>query len=313
MDLIQTSNNPVQDLETVAYKGQPKHNRQYRPGYENYLRSMPKLDRQDDMNDTYVKVSSAIMSDLADKLAKEDWVLENNLGSNEFSRTIIAMENPHTENGIKEGVELLVAKWGKGFESPVHGHANGMLHEDLLYGDILVNTYKVVSPNMVRPYKTEIFTGRTRIVSEFNWEDSINHPRPNLVHNFRAISNSASLHYVAEHTRDGRDNGFNVEYFDQAYDIRGKVRQITSREAHSSKPGDVLLIRSTNVPFYKDHFVVITGGLIEKPHGIRPQDHAVPASDKSILNEYEAQMGLTILKLNDEACKAFMNFHKIKI
>lgn len=34
METIQKSGNPRQDLELVAYQGQPPENRQYREGYE---------------------------------------------------------------------------------------------------------------------------------------------------------------------------------------------------------------------------------------------------------------------------------------
>jgi hypothetical protein len=91
------------------------------------------------------------------------------------------------------------------------------------------------------------------------------------------------------------------------------VTRITSKDGLYLKKGEVVMVRSSNVPDYGDHFIVITGHPIMKDHGLRPQDVAIQASTNgiSLLDLFDMEMGLTLLKLKKDARQAFHDFHGI--
>ena len=74
------------------------------------------------------------------------------------------------------------------------------------------------------------------------------------------------------------------------------------------------LVRSGTVPQYGDHYIVITGAPVLKPHGLRPQDVAIQAPDVKLLDEYRPlQMGLILLKFEEPAASDFLEFHGIEV
>jgi len=306
MNTMTASINPIADLVKVTYPGQDPVRRQYREGYEHYMNIMPVLEDNDPDLPHKIDYARNIVQSLASSLKQHIWITANQ--PREFDRTIIAIE-PRTID--KEGAELVVARWGKGFSSPVHGHASGYLHEEILYGKMLVNTYKLTpNSNIVRPWATEI-VGEGTFASVYNKTDTSHQfKRQALIHNFRALTPAASLHFLPEHTRDGRDNTFVVSRFEEWYDLRGHLQRITSQEAMYSAPGTVILVRSNNVPEYGDHYIYITGAPVQKEHGIRPQDQPIEAPlTKRILDEYHPEQGLILLKLDKETTNHFVKFH----
>lgn len=51
-----------------------------------------------------------------------------------------------------------------------------------------------------------------------------------------------------------------------------------------------------------------------KQHGLRPQDKAIAAPQAAdLLDCYTPIMGLTLLKLDEKAAKAFHEFHGIRV
>ncbi len=317
---LQSSLNPERDLELLAPPNQDPSRRQYKSGYEQYFNSLPVLNTNDELIDNKVAYTKSVMQVLASKIIQEG--LHNDLmkilNSNEFQRTIIGLSAPtiNMKGGYKEGTELVVAHWGKGFTSPIHGHANGYMHEEILNGKILVNTYRRVHPefDIVRLVKTEIITTGT-FAAKYNKQDDSIFKRGNLIHNFTALEPSNTLHYLTEHTRDGRDNTFTPSYFEDEYKLDAfDVKRITGTDGMYLQPGDVALVRSTNVPEYGDHYIVITGHPVKKEHGIRPQEVAISAPlTSSLLDKYEVQNGLVLLKLGENAKTAFLQFHGITV
>lgn len=323
----QASTTPEQDILKVAYEGQPETSRQYQSGWETLFNELPLIDN--DNVEIMLPITQTIMKRLS-------YSLQQNIngfnsfakiahlpGDKKFERTIIGMEQPtpyleNNERKYKEGAELVIAKWGKRFASPVHGHSTGYMHEEVLKGKIKVNTYRIVDMEnkIVVPYKTEII-GPGVFVSGYAPHDNTHtHKRQTLIHNFEAVEPSITLHYLPEHTRDGRDNAFKVQYFTSDVSLKeDEVTRITSREGMFLKPGDVLLVRSSNVPEYGDHFVVVTGPPIMKEHGMRVQDISIEAShkDTEFLNNYEPETGLILLKLNNRAKEHFLAFHHIDV
>jgi len=135
-----------------------------------------------------------------------------------------------------------------------------------------------------------------------------------IVHSFTSIGNSETLHYLPEHTRDGRDNGFVVEHFDDVYTLtEGDVVPVTGQQAYYSRIGDVLLVRSKNVPDLGVHYIVITGAPVLKPWGLRPQDVAIVAPNNRLIENWQEDEQLVLLKLNQLAATAFREFHGIKV
>lgn len=317
------SRNPKEDIKKIAYEGQPAHMRMYKPGYEEYFETLPaQIEEASDLFFT-----QEVMQDLSDRLKEDGWLTKDMPES--FDRTIIALESPEPllstdypggygkyaflgKKLYKEGKELVIARWADGHTSPVHGHSPGYMHEEILTGKMRVNTYRITDRvnRIVRPIFTQIIEPGV-FVSKFVDPASVQGEREVLVHNFTSIGESTSLHYLPEHTRDGRDNKFSVEQFKGV--TAENVERITTTQGLYLQKGDVVLVRSTNVPEYGDHFIVVTGYPIMKDHGMRPQEEAVMASiqDSELLDTFTQHMGCTLLKLNAKVTQEFYAFHNI--
>lgn len=104
--------------------------------------------------------------------------------------------------------------------------------------------------------------------------------------------------------------------FDDVYVLdKEDVQRISTFDAMYLQKGDVVLVRSNNVAQLGDHYIVVTGPVVQKPHGMRPMTETIPI-DKgtdTLLNRYEMKMGVTALKLIGRAKKFFHHFHDIKI
>lgn len=306
-DLLRASEQPHQLLESLAPKGQNPRYRQYRAGYEDLFNMLPILQADDPNLEPKVHFTSRIVKEVAEEIKDHGWLRDEPPG--QFARTIVGIEEKRGE-----GTELVVAHWGEGFSSPIHGHSTGYMHEEVLSGRLRVNTYRMIHPesNTVRLVETRI-VGPGTFASKYEAPDNYHFPRPILVHNFTALEATHTLHYLPEHTRDGRDNMFIPEYFEDAYNLdAGDVRSITPTEGFDLPPGEVVLVRSINVPEYGDHFIVVTGPKILKPHGIRPQETSIYAPHAAgLLDQYQPIRGLVLLKLRPRARQAFLDFHGI--
>lgn len=314
MKTLTASKTPLEDIARLSYPGQDPRRKQYRHGYEGYLDYMPILNDTNPSLVQDIETTKYVMGKVATRLKESSWINEDLPGQGQFFRTILAIAE--SKDG-EQGTELVLAQWGDGMTSPVHGHAAGYLHEDILYGKMLVNTYFMTSEtsDTVRTAKTEIVTNGI-FASSYTKKEGQHFARQALIHNFKSIGNSASLHYLPEHTRDGRDNKFNVEYFeDEVILYPGNLTRITAREGMFARPGDVLLVRSNNVPDYGDHFIAITGHPVMKEHGLRPQDHSIQASPNITFNPFDNYPGeqFVLLKLSDKTAKQFIDFHQIQI
>lgn len=313
---LRATKTPVQDIQSVAYEGQNPKLRMHKAGYENYFNSMPVLNPNDPLLQSKTNHAHEVMKALADELQTALWVSHDMPLDGEFDRTILALEKPEIRNGaLKEGNEIIVARWGNGFTSPVHGHKIGLLDEEMIKGKFRVTLYGLVNPysKTVRPIRTDIVDNGT-IVSTYVRPGNQVLDRQAYIHSFTSIGQTASLHFVPEHTRDGRDNQFEVQRFEDLYQLNElDVIRISSKEGMYLQKGDVVLVRSTNVPEYGDHFIVVTGAPEVKEHGLRPKDTAIEAPNtKNFLDSYEMQTGLILLKLRPTVQKDFLDFHAIK-
>lgn len=318
---------PEADIEKIAYPGQPKSMRQYKTGYEAHFNRLPVIGN-DNMTEEKLAITQKVMAQLSADVSKDPILMAEDTRPGRFSRTIIGMQEPCTtmitlEDGsvvpeYTERAEIVIAKWGDGHTSPVHGHSTGYMHEELLSGKMRVNTYRItdLEAKVVRPVETVIVEPGVFVSGYAQHNPDHMHKRQTLIHNFTSVGHSISMHYLPEHTRDGRDNVFTVDHFSNSWTIMSNdVERIDSRQGMYLQPGDVVLVRSTNVPEYADHFLVVTGPPVMKEHGFRIQERAIMASpmDSALLDEYEMQTGLILLKLKDGARNAFLDFHDIRI
>lgn len=318
---LNASRTPLEHLAQLTYTGQAAHMRMYREGYEQYMNMMPELVPRDPFLREKVTQTTHVLSQLSAALVSDGWVQnENQPAPNAFNRMIVAIQEPEImAYGMAEGAELVVARWGDGNTSPVHGHHTGYMYEEILFGKMKVHTYRLVDLDnkIVRPLQTQI-VGKGVFVSQYAPHNRNNlYIRQTLIHSFESIGFSGSLHYLPEHTRDGRDNRFYVEQWSAQYQLgTHNVTRITAQQGMSLQPADVVLVRSTNVPEYGDHYIVVTGPAVMKEHGLRVQDHVImadPDHDTELLNEYDHIMGLTLLKLKPEVAASFLLFHGITL
>ena len=131
------SETPEITLEKVSYEGQNPNHKLFKAGYKDDFESLPNITMDTDPDKEVLYVQHR-MQKIAEKIQKDNWLKP--VKSFDFRRTIIGIEEPTEE---AEGKELVVAEWGKGFKSPVHGHGEGLLSEHLISGKIRVNTYKI--------------------------------------------------------------------------------------------------------------------------------------------------------------------------
>lgn len=99
-------------------------------------------------------------------------------------------------------------------------------------------------------------------------------------------------------------NGETAETF--SVTIQETIR-MTGEEAMDSSVGDVYLVRSKNVGSLGDHYIVIIGEPVQKPHGLRPKDLSFPIHDgeQTPLKHFDPEEPLVLLKLNDKTRRRF--------
>lgn len=306
MNTLRTSPNPVQDLEELAYPGQAPHLRMYQPGYESFMDQMPVLDPQSPSFDLQVELSQDIMHEVADALKNSTWWEGMSDNPNSFQRTMIAVgtSSVSPDGERQAGSEIVVGHWGTGMATPIHGHASGFMHEEMIAGKILVITYRItdLDKRIVRPVDSNIYQDGVISTSYSTPTTGI---RANKVHMLKALSPSTSVHFFPEHIRDARDTQFIPEYFEQVHPIQFKDVW-TMIDDEQAPRGSVMLIRSDGYGSqFGDHYVVANGGNSQ----IIPAPYA-----GAILDFYsETADGLVILALQPNVAAKFMEFYDIHL
>lgn len=288
------------------------------PGYENYHALIPIIRETDKLFTLKMEIADHVMQTLSQQILNDNddcgWLDVGNQPKGKFARSVIGrdMADPH-------GPQIIVAHWGKGFTSPVHGHIHGYMNEVMLKGQIKVNNYRMLDPssNVVRVVSTNVESEPSKtFVNRYNFKKKFMKERSQFIHNYVALETSHSLHHIPEEARDGKDNLFMPEYFEEThyfqYELQHYVKRIHTMDTMSLPIGSVLLIRSDNVAGLGDHFIIITGPPVLKPHGLRPQTVAFDAPLASaILNKHEKESGAIVLLLEDALAKEFHEFHAI--
>ena len=313
MQFLKHSQRPKDVLEALATPGQPAIYRMHIPGFGHHMNRMPVIDaRQEDQSEA-IDLTRIVLAEMFDDVAR-------NLGTmglpkiedDKFGRIILAVEDPvhGPSNELIGKSEIVLALWGKGFMSPCHGHAPGYINEALMTGAFDVNLYREFGDpraRMARLFKT-IEQRESGIFYEEYVRDTGKNPRSAVIHNFQATEYSTSLHYLPEHVRNGADNRFTPVMGEvREFELKdSEVSRVNPETVMKSEVGDVYLVRSNNVPDLGDHYIVITGGLIEKPHGKRPDDivFSIAEGETTPLDSYAGEP-LVLLKLNDKRVHAF--------
>lgn len=318
---LEASNNPTAAIRKLSYEGQPDSLKFYRSGYEGYFNEIPVLGADDEFLQQKVELTKTIMNSLGRELFH---LIDGGVSVSDghFERTILAIEEPKRidvpfgDTAYEAGNEMLVAHWGKGFASPIHGHSDGYIYENIISGKVLVNTY-------IQPDKTKdivVHAGTTiqgigNFVSEYKIGSNKEFKRRNLIHNFVALEQSHSLHLIPEYNRDGRDNEFKLLSFEDTYKLNeDDFIRITGQDGIYLQEGDVVLVSSSNAPEYGTHYIIVTGPPVMKEHGMRPQDIVIPAKVDYIkeLNRTPVN-GLVLLKMRKYLAMGFLEFHQIKM
>ncbi len=229
MKTMKHASEPEQLLEKLAFENQPPSHRVWQPGFEHYLEKMPVIDASASPESQEEAV--ALTRELMDQISLEvaDRVNELNIPevkAGEFGRVILGIEEPkgmNTETGKPiPGTEFVLAVWGEGFTSPVHGHAPGYIHEQLVRGGFDVFLYKEVEggtedDRLVIPHTTLKVDTPQIFYSEFVQADISKRARYALVHNFTATAKeenadhpTLSTHYLPEHVLNGNGNRWTV-------------------------------------------------------------------------------------------------------
>ncbi len=215
MQYMEPSKRPEELLELMSTPEQPARSRLYRPGFDHMMRMLPKIDARDPDPAEQVELTRRVMDSIAHEVtARIDQLDLPEIPDGEFGRVILAIEEPQVLEGgeLLPGTEVVLALWGKGFQSPVHGHAPGYIHEALISGAFDVHLYKQQGnpeDRLVVPDRTIVQSTPETFYSQFVQEVGQT-TRSALIHNFTAREPSRSLHYLPEHVRDGRNNRFTV-------------------------------------------------------------------------------------------------------
>jgi len=301
---LQSSRDPLGAINAASYLGQLSNLRKYKEGYEGYFDDLPVLDYEDRLVNEKFEYSANVLHQLALRLSGEQWITEDNVPHGQFERTILAISEKIMDRGVlKNGPEVIVAEWGKGYRSPVHGHSTGLLYEELIKGKFLVNTYRIIDlkHRIVRLAESKIYEGNKQVLSLFTPHKEQD-DQSIYVHSFIALEASKSLHYIPGHSPDGMGNSFDVEEF------RGVNSGNTKHIKRSQiEKGDVILARCLAGRDYMDHFIYITGD--------NEENICLTAGkwDTSLLDIYGDENEDVFLALNDRVKKAFIEFHGLPV
>lgn len=306
---LKASQNPVEDLERLAYSKQPAKFRMYVPGYESLFEKLPVIELGPDLNQE-IQRSEQVMQQVSNKLRKDGWHIpvQSKLEDGEFQRTIIGMEAPTKEGDtLRGGSEIAIGHWGAGTATPIHGHSAGYMYEEILKGLLRIKLFRLVDEEkqIVRPVEM-LLKGPGVTISKLTGTLG-SKKRDNWIHILESVVPTLSLHYFAGHTTDGRDSKFVVENF--SYLSQKTVERISPVEAISLQPGEVIIFRSAYDSNWGDSFMV-SSKLKEDGEA---HYRMIPISDlaSTLLDQFDLENNATVLQLRPETRDAFLSFHGI--
>jgi|GEM_PF-4236542 hypothetical protein len=296
------STNPLLTI-AAGVPGNEAQLKLYRPGYEHYLNETPVIDGQDAQRKRAVTLD--MFSELAQTLKKQNWAKASDDMKFNLDRTTLAIDD-------MTSARYTMVRWKSGLVSQIHAHDEAYQLEALISGKILSSVF-----HRTDPFKNTVRYVRTDIVTEGVYTNFYHTPADGkmLIHSAVTLLPSTTLHFVSDvDTAKLMSSPFNLELFDDKVRLTKKdVVRISEEHAARLQIGDVVLVKSNNVPELGMHYIIIEGEPVTKPHGLRPQTITIPAGTNQLLLDPEYRKDpLVLLKLNEPAARTFLKFHNIE-
>jgi len=179
-------------------------NNSYKSGFEFYMNYIPIIHGKDDPKKAEkLEYIADIISDLAERLMQESWILENWPSPEKMLNRVVL--------GIDEvtGGELIMVRWNA-IETPIHGHQYGQMIDYLVKGMAEEIEYQIIDEKLrtVEQIGSAEFKSMQVLSNDFHAADTVV-SRGALIHKFIPLKKCITLHYIPEHPRDGRGNLFN--------------------------------------------------------------------------------------------------------
>lgn len=216
--LLKPSDNPVALLDELSPALDPDK-KMYHTGFERYMNGLFVMEDNDPNLRTVVENNMFVMKMMAYKLATT--LLHKSLKDApplSFTRTMLAIEEPvRNEAGeiTKTGAELVLAKWAKGFVTPIHGHSFGFMSEYLISGKVQVENYELnledetwETANLI---ETKIATsGKDNIITSIYAKKDrlLTSKHRAMIHRLTFLEDTATLHYLPAHPLNGIGNTY---------------------------------------------------------------------------------------------------------
>lgn len=316
MRTLQMSVTPYEDILRVSNPVNPVV-AEFKSGYEYALNCMPDFTSSDTPpTPGLIEFAAMNMQRLSIDLMQSGWTYEDvqSIPANTLKRVIIGIERTKTDG---KGSEIVVGFWGRGFHAATHGHGTGYLHDILLHGKLLSSTYRFIEPEsaVARIVESKIIrAGETMLEPQYTSPNNDPKDRSHGLHSFTVLENAASLHFVPEHPRDGRDNTFDVEYFEDVHHLQPTdVTYVRPDELQTLPLGSVVLIRNVFGSDFGDHYTVITGKpVMDRWRVAELTGLKIEAKHVSLFNFFEGE-SMVVLRLSKDAEKRFLQFQGIAI
>lgn len=106
--------------------------------------------------------------------------------------------------------------------------------------------------------------------------------------------------------------GIDTEFiYAKNINFKPEVKRIESKDVLYLRKGEVVLVRSLNVPEYGDHYIIVTGAPKMKPTGLRPVVTIVKSPFNELLDEYDPHNGTVLLQLLPQSRDYFLKFYNL--
>lgn len=177
--------NPILQLG-INYPTAPDSHRKYRDEFEAFFDILPIIDS----NEKMFKAEKTLEA-LSMELLKTPWLDEDMPLPGERDRITLGL------GWAKEGMagdQVVIGRWGKGFITPIHGHAAGFSYEQVLFGKILEKQYELVSEGKVRLIRERILMPGDKHVA-FDTQPGMT----NQLHTIEALEDSATLNFLSNY------------------------------------------------------------------------------------------------------------------
>lgn len=213
MVLLQPAMNARALLGMTAPEREPVVDPTYAAGFEDLFATLPKLDpRIEDPEALAMTVQGMdrIAERVRQRLAGGELEMPR-VGDGQFGRTFLGMESTTrvVDGFLTGGTNVVLGHWGKGFATPIHGHAPGYISEDLILGALTISEYEITGDPSDRLVVLKRATRPSpgRYVSLFD-VDRGQEVFSSLIHAIEASEFSITLHYLPDSPRNARGSRF---------------------------------------------------------------------------------------------------------